>query len=71
MGPPQFSVPGSKSYTLTTTILGTGWWFRPPGKPYRLTFASSIHEESPPPPPGNLFGREDLIERIVSLANSD
>ena len=34
----------------------------------RLTFISSILGESPPPPPRACFGRDDLIERIVGLA---
>ena len=36
----------------------------------RLTFASSILGESPPPPPRACFGRDDLIERVVGLAEN-
>ena len=35
-----------------------------------LTFASSILGEPPPPPPGIFFGRDELIERVVGLAES-
>ena len=32
-------------------------------------FASSLPGESPPPPPGDLFGQDKLIKRIVGLAD--
>ena len=35
-----------------------------------LTFESRILGELPPPPPGACFGRDELIEKIVSLAES-
>ena len=35
-----------------------------------LTFASSILGESPPPPPRAIFGRDELIEKIVGLAET-
>jgi len=35
-----------------------------------LTFESSISGESPPPPPRAFFGRDELIERIVGLAEN-
>ena len=31
-------------------------------------FASSLHGESPPPPPRACFGRDELIEKVVGLA---
>ena len=31
-------------------------------------FASRVHGESPPPPPRACFGRSELIEKVVSLA---
>ena len=34
----------------------------------QLIFASSVLGESPPPPPRIFFGRDDLIEKIVGLA---
>ena len=33
-----------------------------------LIFASSVPGESPPPPPRAFFGRDELIEKIVQLA---
>ena len=35
-----------------------------------MIFASSILGESPPPPPRVCFGREELIEKIVGLAEN-
>jgi len=35
-----------------------------------ITSKSSISGETPPPPPRALFGRDELIEKIVSLAES-
>ena len=35
-----------------------------------LTFESSILGESPPPPPRTFFGRSELIEEIVGLAEN-
>jgi tetratricopeptide (TPR) repeat protein len=35
-----------------------------------LTFASRVLGESPPPPPRACFGRDDLIEEIVGLAEN-
>jgi len=35
-----------------------------------LTFESSIYGESPPPPPRTFFGREQLVEKIVDLAEN-
>ena len=33
-------------------------------------FASSIHGESPPPPPRACFGRDELIDKVVGLAEN-
>ena len=35
-----------------------------------LIFASSVPGESPPPPPRDVFGRDELIEKIVGLAEN-
>ena len=35
-----------------------------------LIFASSITGESPPPPPRDFFGRDELIEKIICLAEN-
>ena len=35
-----------------------------------LTFESSVPGESPPPPPRTFFGRDELIEKIVDLAQN-
>ena len=37
---------------------------------HRFTFVSRVLGESPPPPPRGFFGREELVERIVGLAES-
>jgi len=36
----------------------------------RLTFTSSVLGELPPPPPRACFGRDELIERIIDLAET-
>jgi len=43
---------------------------RLPMDPASLILASSISGESPPPPPRDFFGRDDLIEKIVGLAET-
>jgi len=57
--------------TLTTTQaqnrLGLS---RPPMDTRLIASKSSISGETPPPPPRALFGRGELIEKIVSLAES-